>query len=71
MWNDSLISRLHEDAPKSTNRYGTLPIERKYLTLRTRIKRLARKTICVSKSILMHDAVIGLFINRFGFGLSV
>jgi hypothetical protein len=25
MWNGSLRSRLHEDAPKSTNRYGTLP----------------------------------------------
>ena len=41
-------------------------IERKHLTLRTRIKRLARKTICVSKSVLMHDTVIGLFINRHG-----
>jgi insertion element IS1 protein InsB len=42
-------------------------IERKHLTLRTRIKRLARKTICFSKSILMHDIVIGLFINRYEF----
>jgi insertion element IS1 protein InsB len=39
-------------------------IERKNLTFRTRIKRLARKTICFSKKILMHDIVIGLFINR-------
>jgi len=38
-------------------------IERKHLTLRTRIKRLARKTICFSKSEKMHDIVIGLFIN--------
>jgi hypothetical protein len=30
------------------------------LTLRTRIKRLARKTICFSKSIWLHDPVIGL-----------
>jgi insertion element IS1 protein InsB len=50
---------------------NTQKIERKHLTLRTRIKRLARKTICFSKSILMHDTVIGLFINRFCFGLSV
>lgn len=42
--------------------------ERKHLTLRTKIERLARKTICFSKSIEMHDIVIGLFINRFEFG---
>lgn len=47
---------------------NTQKIERKHLTLRTRIKRLARKTICFSKSIQMHDLVIGLFINRFEFG---
>ncbi|WP_298623241.1 IS1 family transposase, partial [uncultured Legionella sp.] len=35
------------------------------------IKRLARKTICFSKSELMHDTVIGLFINRFEFGRNV
>jgi insertion element IS1 protein InsB len=46
-------------------------IERKHLTLRTRIKRLARRTICFSKSVLMHDVVIGLFINRFAFGLLI
>lgn len=33
---------------------NTQKIERKHLTLRTRIKRLARKTICFSKSIQMH-----------------
>ncbi len=49
----------------------TQKIERKHLTLRTRIKRLARKTICFSKSIQMHDIVIGLFVNRFEFGLAV
>jgi insertion element IS1 protein InsB len=43
-------------------------IERKHLTLRTRIKRLTRKTICFSKSIQMHDLVIGLFVNRYAFG---
>jgi insertion element IS1 protein InsB len=50
---------------------GTQKIERKNLTLRTRIKRLARKTICFSKSILMHDIVIGLFINRYEFALPI
>jgi insertion element IS1 protein InsB len=49
----------------------TQQIERKHLTLRTRIKRLARKTICFSKSIELHDIVIGLFVNRYEFGLPV
>jgi hypothetical protein len=30
-----------------------------------------RKTICFSKSIQMHDLVIGLFINRFAYGRAV
>jgi insertion element IS1 protein InsB len=50
---------------------NTQRIERKHLPLRTRIKRLARKTICFSKSIQMHDIVIGLFVNRYEFGLPV
>jgi len=50
---------------------NTQQIERKHLTLRTRIKRLARKTICFSKSIWLHDVVIGLFINRYEFGVDV
>jgi insertion element IS1 protein InsB len=49
----------------------TQQIERKHLTLRTRIKRLARKTICFSKSVFMHDTVIGLFVNRYEFGTPV
>jgi len=51
--------------------HNTQQIERKHLTLRTRIKRLVRKTICFSKSIEMHDIVIGLFVNRYEFGLPV
>ena len=50
---------------------NTQKIERKHLTLRTRIKRLTRKTICFSKSIRMHDIVIGLFVNRYEFGLQI
>ena len=42
----------------------TQKIERKHLRLRTRMKRLTRRTICFSKSVEMHDIVIGLFINR-------
>ena len=46
---------------------NTQKIERKHLTLRTRIKRLAGKTICFSKLEKMHDIVIGLFVNRYEF----
>jgi IS1 family transposase len=49
----------------------TQKIERKHLTLRTRIKRLTRKTIWFSNTILMHDTVIGLFIHRDEFGLPI
>jgi insertion element IS1 protein InsB len=56
----------HEEGKRNTQK-----IERKFLTFRTRIKRLARKTICFSKSEWMHDIVIGLFINRFEFGRKV
>ena len=49
----------------------TWRIERKHLTLRTRIKRLTRWTICFSKSIFMHDLVIGMFINYFEFGAAL
>ena len=42
-------------------------LERKHLTLRTRLKRLTRRTICFSKSVVVHDTVIGLFINQFFF----
>ena len=48
---------------------NTQAIERKNLTLRTRIKRLCRKTICFSKSEIMHDTIIGLVINILEFGL--
>ena len=50
-------------------KHNTQKIERRHLTLRTRIKRLARKTLCFSKSIQIHDIVIGLFVNRYEFGL--
>jgi insertion element IS1 protein InsB len=50
---------------------NTQKIERKHLTLRTRINRLVRQTICFSKLDKMHDIVIGLFINRYEFGVLV
>jgi insertion element IS1 protein InsB len=61
-----LDADVHEAGKRNTQQ-----IERKHLTLRTRIKRLVRKTICFSRSTQMHDIVIGLFVNRYEFGLLV
>jgi insertion element IS1 protein InsB len=62
----------HLDPEEHTpGKRNTQKIERKHLTLRTRIKRLVRKTICFSKSTQMHDIVIGLFVNRYAFGRAV
>ena len=58
-------------AEHTVSKRHTQRLERKHLTLRTRVKRLTRKTICFSKSFLMHDTVIGLFINRYEFGRAV
>ncbi len=61
-----LASEVHNPGKRNTQ-----IIERKHLNLRTRLKRLARKTICFSRSKQLHDIVIGLFINRYEFGLAV
>ena len=64
--------RRHLDPRTHTvGKQHTQKIERKHLTFRTRLKRLTRKTICFSRSILLHDLVIGLFINRYEFGYAV
>jgi insertion element IS1 protein InsB len=42
-------------------------IERKHINLRTRIKRLVRRTICFSKTERMHELIIGLFVKRYEF----
>lgn len=47
-----------------TGKIFTERIERNNLTLRTRIKRLARKTICISRSVELHEKVIGAFIEK-------
>jgi insertion element IS1 protein InsB len=49
----------------------TQKIESKHINLRTRIKRLVRRTICFSKTTTMHDLVIGLFIIRYEFGVTI
>jgi insertion element IS1 protein InsB len=46
-------------------------IESKPITLRTRIKRLVRRTICFSKTEHMHELVLGLFVNRYEFGRAI
>ena len=61
-----LASKVHSPGKRNTQQ-----IERQHLTLRTRLKRLVRKTICFSKSTTLHDIVIGLFINRYEFGLAM
>jgi insertion element IS1 protein InsB len=62
----------HLDAAQHTvGKANTQKIESKHINLRTRIKRLVRRTICFSKTERMHDLVIGLLINRDEFGVSV
>ena len=59
----------HVEAEQHTvGKANTQKIESKHINLRTRIKRLVRRTICFSKTERMHDLVIGLFINRYEFG---
>lgn len=48
--------------------WHTQKIARTHLTLRLRIKHWVRKPICFSKSIQMHDIVIGWFVNRYACG---
>ena len=64
-------SRLIPEKYHEIGKCNTQRIERKFLTFRTRIKRLARRTICFSKSILMHDTVIGIFINKVEWGYNL
>lgn len=47
---------------------NTQKIERKHLTIRTRVKRLARRSICYSKTLEKHKIMIGLYMNIVEFG---
>jgi len=58
-----LAAEQHQVGKENTQR-----IESKHINLRTRIKRLVRRTLCFSKTERMHDLVIGLCINRYEFG---
>lgn len=64
-------TRILDEEQHEVGKHYTQRIEHKHLNLRTRIKRLARRTICFSKSEWLHDIVIGLFINRYEFGCAV
>ncbi|WP_317178072.1 IS1 family transposase, partial [Pectobacterium sp. HCp5_1] len=52
------------DKKHITGKLYTQRIERENLNLRNRLKRLNRKTIEYSKSVEMHDKIIGTFIER-------
>jgi len=64
-----VYARHLEPEHHTVGKIHTQKIERKHLTFRTRLKRLVRKTICFSKSVLLHDIVIGLCVNRDEFGI--
>ena len=56
--------------PADQHQVGKPPLqrlERKHPTLRTRLKRLTRRTICFSKKQFSHDGLITLFIVHFFF----
>ncbi len=58
------------EVPKEKHLTGkilTQRIEWNNLTLRTRIKRLARRIICFSRSVELHEKVIGAFIEKYMF----
>jgi insertion element IS1 protein InsB len=60
-----------DPAQHTIGKAHTQKIESKHINLRTRIKRLVRRTICFSKTTTMHDLVLGLFINRYEFGVAI
>jgi insertion element IS1 protein InsB len=67
----SAYERHVEPEQHTVGKENTQKIESKHTNLRTRIKRLVRRTICFSKTERMHDLVIGLFINRYEFGRAI
>ena len=57
-----------ETEQHTVGKANTQKIESKHINLRTRIKRLVRRTLCFAKTEYRHDLVIGRFINRYEFG---
>jgi insertion element IS1 protein InsB len=60
-----------DPAQHTIGKAHTQKIESKHINLRTRIKRLVRRTICFSKTTTMHDLGLGLFINRYEFEVAI
>lgn len=50
-----------------TGKIFTQRIERNNLTLRTWLKRRARRSICFSRSVELHEKIIGVFIEKYMF----
>ena len=63
IYTDKLIhyKSLLNGVTHSTNPFGTNHIERKNLSLRTHLKRLNRKTICISRSFIMLQCVLRIY----------
>ncbi len=62
VYRTKLSSVNHVVSKKYTQR-----IERHNLNLRTHLKRLTRRTICFSRSVELHEKVIGAFIEKYMF----
>jgi insertion element IS1 protein InsB len=60
-----------EPAQHTIGKAHTQKLESKHINVRTRIKRLVRRTFCFSKTTTMHDLVVGLCINRYEFGVAI
>jgi insertion element IS1 protein InsB len=54
-------------AQHAVGKQHTQKIESKPINLRTRIKRVVRRTMCFAKTERLHDRVIGLCVNRYEF----
>jgi hypothetical protein len=70
-WHSTAAASATPPAQHTVRKLTMQKSERKHLTLRTRLKRLARKTLCFSRSRVMHDLLIGLYMNRVEFGCVV
>ena len=63
----SVYQRHLPPAQHTVGKLSMQKIERKHLTVRTRLKGLARQTRCFSGSSLLHDLVLGLYMNEVEF----
>jgi insertion element IS1 protein InsB len=60
-----------EAEPHTVGQATPQKIASKLINVRTRSKRLVRRTSGFAKTERMHDLVLGLFIKRYAFGVSV